>query len=119
MESINRVELLGTITNEPLYSQVGNESIAKFTLQTIEKWKNPKTGKTVVDKQDHLIIARGRKATIVKSYLQEGSKILIDGKFTYSEPNKDGIRISEIIVSNIVFISGIKLKAETEKLETA
>lgn len=117
MESINRVELLGTITTEPLFSKIGSESVAKFILQTTEKWKNQK-GITVVDRQDHVVIAKGRKATIVESYLTKGSNVLIDGKCVYSEQNKNGTRTTEIVVTKIIFLDKPKnelgLKVECE-----
>eukprot|EP00657_Telonema_sp_P-1_P008385 TRINITY_DN2947_c0_g1_i3.p1 TRINITY_DN2947_c0_g1~~TRINITY_DN2947_c0_g1_i3.p1 ORF type:complete len:107 (+),score=7.69 TRINITY_DN2947_c0_g1_i3:197-517(+) len=73
----NKVQLIGNLGNDPeIITLDGGKKLAKFNLATNETYKNQK-GEKVTDTQWHNIIAWGKTAEIVESYVTKGKDCLL------------------------------------------
>lgn len=103
----NKVQLIGNLGNDPeiLNMESGNK-LAKFSLATNETYKN-KNGERVTDTQWHNVVAWGKTAEIIETYVTKGKEIAIEGKLTSrSYETKDGEKryITEIICNELVML---------------
>ena len=85
-------------------------SLAKMSLATNEVYKNNK-GEKVTDTQWHKLIAWGKLAENMVTYLDKGQEVAVSGKITYrSYVNKDGqtINYTEIVASEFMMVGSRK-----------
>ncbi|MDT7828614.1 single-stranded DNA-binding protein [Pricia sp. S334] len=79
----NRVQLIGNLGQDPEIMDLENGSkLAKFSIATSDYYKNAK-GEKVEDTQWHNIVAWGKTAEIVESYLTKGKQVAIEGKLMH------------------------------------
>jgi single-strand DNA-binding protein len=113
----NQVQLIGRLGAAPEIITLENGSqLTKISLATKEVYKNAK-GEKVIDTQWHRLIAWGKLAENMNTYLEKGQETAISGKITYkSYVNKDGntINYTEIVVSEFMMV-GAKRKPVQEK----
>jgi single-strand DNA-binding protein len=103
----NKVQLIGNLGNDPeiLNMESGNK-LAKFSLATNETYKN-KNGERVTDTQWHNVVAWGKTAEIIETYVTKGKEIAIEGKLTSrSYETKEGEKryITEIVCNELVLL---------------
>ncbi len=80
IDSINC--LIGHLGNDPeIVNLESGTKLAKFSIATNETYKNAK-GEKVEDTQWHNVVAWGKTAEIVESYLTKGKEVAIEGKLT-------------------------------------
>lgn len=78
----NKVQLIGHLGNDPeIVNLESGTKLAKFSIATNETYKNAQ-GEKVEDTQWHNIVAWGKTAEIVESYLTKGKEVAIEGKLT-------------------------------------
>lgn len=78
----NKVQLIGHLGNDPeIVNLESGTKLAKFSIATNESYKNAQ-GEKVEDTQWHNIVAWGKTAEIVESYLTKGKEVAIEGKLT-------------------------------------
>ena len=78
----NKVQLIGHLGNDPeIVNLESGTKLAKFSIATNETYKNAK-GEKVEETQWHNIVAWGKTAEIVESYLTKGKEVAIEGKLT-------------------------------------
>jgi len=109
---MNRVELTGRFTKDPVisYSQNGG-SVASFTLAVD---RSVKKGDEWVREADFIrCVAFGKKAEFVEKYFSKGSFAVVSGSIKTGNYDKDGTKVytTDIWVENIEFGGG---KTETE-----
>ena len=76
----NKVQLIGNVGNEPEIKILdGGKKLAKLTIATNEVYYNDKNEK-VTDTQWHNIIAWGKIAEIIESFVNKGKDIAVEGK---------------------------------------
>lgn len=86
-EHMNKVVLMGRVGKEIELRQVGEHSMARFTLATSKKIK----GKDVT--QWHSVQAWGRTAEVVNQYSGKGKRMIVEGEIQYdSWDKKDGTK---------------------------
>lgn len=79
----NRVQLIGNLGQDPeIVTLESGSKLAKFTLATNDSYKNAK-GEKVEDTQWHNIVAWGKTAEIVESYLTKGKQVAVEGKLIH------------------------------------
>lgn len=79
----NRVQLIGNLGQDPeIVTLEGGSKLAKFSIATSDYYKNAK-GEKVEDTQWHNIVAWGKTAEIVESYLTKGKQVAIEGKLIH------------------------------------
>lgn len=79
----NRVQLIGNLGQDPeIVTMESGSKLAKFSLATSDYYKNAK-GEKVEDTQWHNIVAWGKTAEIVESYLTKGKQVAVEGKLIH------------------------------------
>lgn len=104
----NKVQLIGHAGIDPqIKSTASGKKVVKFSLATNDSFKN-KEGERKVNTQWHNLVLWGKQATIAEKFIQKGSEIAIEGKLnnrTYITPTGDKKFISEVIVTDIMFMA--------------
>ena len=103
----NKVQLIGNLGNDPevIILENGNK-LAKFSMATNESYKNAK-GERVTETQWHNVVAWGKTAEIVESYLTKGKEVAVEGKLTSrSYETKEGEKryITEIQCKELLML---------------
>ena len=89
----NKVQLIGNLGNDPeIINLDSGTKLAKFSIATNESYKNAQ-GEKVVDTQWHNVVAWGKTADIIESYVTKGKEVAIEGKLTTrSWDDKEGVK---------------------------
>ncbi len=110
----NRVQLIGNVGKEPqVRTFESGKTMASFSLATTETYTD-QNGKRVNDTQWHQVIAWGKTANFVESYLDKGNRVAIDGKLVHRSYNdKDGATkyITEVVVNEIMLLTAKQAEA--------
>ena len=103
----NKVQLIGNLGNDPeIVNLDGGKKLAKFSIATNETYKNQK-GEKITDTQWHNVVAWGKTAEIIESYVTKGKEVAIEGKLTSrSYDDKDGNKkyITEVVCNELVML---------------
>ena len=115
MRTTNRVTLFGTVGNKNTVSLGNGKQVVKMSIATQESWKEGDEwkNKTVWHNVSAFdIFQRAMENTEVGDY------VFVEGKLSYSEWEKDGIKRNktEIVLTNFVNV-GRKKKIETNNTE--
>lgn len=89
----NKVLLIGNLGQDPeiLDSENGKKR-ARFSVATNETYRNAQ-GEKVTDTQWHQVVAWGKTAEIVESYLSKGREVAVEGKLIHRHyDTEDGQR---------------------------
>lgn len=108
MRSRNKVELIGHLGAKPSVTVIGNDvKKVELTIATSEKYKKKATGEVVEKTEWHRCVAFGKPAEIIEQYMDKGMKVLIEGKLTYSNYEKEGQKhyVTNIVVHDFMFLS--------------
>ena len=106
----NKVQLIGNLGNDPeIITMDSGKKLAKFSIATNETYKNAQ-GERVTDTQWHNVIAWGKTADIIESYVTKGKEVAIEGKLTNrSWEDKEGVkRYTTEVVCNELLLLGNK-----------
>lgn len=103
----NKVQLIGHVGNVPeIVNLESGKKLAKFAIATNENYKNAK-GEKITDTQWHNVVAWGKVAGLIESYVLKGKEIGIEGKITSrSYEDKDGVKryVTEIICHELLLM---------------
>ncbi|MFZ0489686.1 MAG: single-stranded DNA-binding protein [Salegentibacter sp.] len=103
----NKVQLIGHVGTEPeIVNLESGKKLAKFSIATNEHYKNAK-GEKVTDTQWHNIVAWGKTAELVESYVPKGKEVGIEGKLTSrSYEDKDGHKryVTEVVCNELLLL---------------
>jgi single-strand DNA-binding protein len=106
---VNKVTLIGRLGKDPEFRMTaGGTSMAKFSLATSEKRKNP-NGELVEQTEWHRLTCWGRQAEVARDYLVKGQLVYVEGRIHYdSYENKEGQKVytTDIVVNNFQMLSG-------------
>uniref|UniRef100_A0A8C8RF41 Single stranded DNA binding protein 1 n=1 Tax=Pelusios castaneus TaxID=367368 RepID=A0A8C8RF41_9SAUR len=113
--SLNRVQLLGRVGQDPIMRQVeGKNPVTIFSLATNEMWRSGEvetiqTGDVTQKTTWHRIsVFRPGLRDISYQYVKKGARIYVEGKIDYGEyTDKNNVRrqATTIIADNIIFLS--------------
>lgn len=92
MSSLNLVQLIGNLGNDPETKFGGDGSaITTISVATSEQWKDKITGEKKERTEWHRVVFFGKLAEIAGEYLHKGSKVYISGQFrTNKYKDNDG-----------------------------
>lgn len=80
MSSLNKVQLIGRLGQDPEFKVLPNGSVATLSVATSEKWRDKNTGEQKEQTEWHRVVFYGRQSEICRDYLQKGSQIYVEGK---------------------------------------
>ncbi len=103
----NSVRLIGHLGDDPKVRKYdGGKTVANFSIATNEIYRD-KNGEKQSETTWHRIVAWGKQAEIVESYVKKGSEVAIEGKIanhTYDDDKGEKRYISEIVVRDILLL---------------
>ena len=105
----NKVQLIGNLGNDPeIINLVSGKKLAKFSVATNDSYKNQQ-GERVTDTQWHNVVAWGKTADIIETYVTKGKEVAIEGKLTSrSYEDKEGQKryVTEIVCNELLMLGG-------------
>lgn len=103
----NKVQLIGNLGNDPeIITLDSGKKLAKFNIATNETYKNAQ-GEKVTDTQWHNVVAWGKTAEIIETYVTKGKEVAVEGKLTSrSYEDKEGQKryITEVVCNEILML---------------
>ncbi|XP_061300892.1 wee1-like protein kinase 2 isoform X2 [Pezoporus flaviventris] len=118
--SMNRVQLLGRVGQDPIMRQVeGKNPVTIFSLATNEMWR---TGESEVNQGGdisqkttwhRISVFRPGLRDVTYQYVKKGARIFVEGKIDYGEyTDKNNVRrqATTIIADNVIFLSDSGMK---------
>lgn len=112
MKSLNRIEVIGRVGQDPKIRQAGGSSVAEFSVATSEKWSNG-------ERTDwHRISAWGKLADIVEQYVRKGDLVFIAGSMKYEKyTDKNGVEkeVAKVNARDLLMLGGNKQAAQSTK----
>lgn len=79
MSSLNEVNLIGRLGQDPEFKTLQNGGVANLSLATSEKWRDKQTGEKKEATEWHRVVVYGKLAEVCRDYLSKGSLIYIKG----------------------------------------
>ena len=120
MFSLNRATIIGYLTRDPeLRTTPNGQSVANFGIATNRRWTDP-AGQTQEASEFHDIVAWGKLAEIVSTYLHKGDRAYLEGRLqTRSWEGQDGVKRyrTEIVAENLIMLSPRKDGASASKTD--
>jgi len=105
----NSVQLIGRLGKDPEVKTLDNgNTVASFSIATSDYYKNA-AGEKVEDTQWHNVVAWGKKAELVSSYLKKGNEVAIEGKLihrNYETSNGEKRYVTEVNMNEMVMFGG-------------
>ena len=118
MKTLNRVQLLGYLGNDPQIKENEKALVATFSVATTER--NAAGEDTP---EWHRVVAFGKLAEICRDHLTKGQPVFVEGRLKKSVWEDEGVRKhkTEIIAEEVIFIGGLPetppdLPAESEEV---
>lgn len=106
---INKVTLIGRLTRDPEKRSVpSGQQLASFSVATNHVWRDVRTKAKHDRTEFHRVIAWGKLAEIVLSYLQKASRVYVEGRLQYRDwTDAKGQKRSatDIIADEIIMLS--------------
>lgn len=103
----NHVTLEGNLARDPdIRTTTSKQKCARFALAIGDDYKG-KDGQTIKHTDFVDCVAWGALADILEKYTAKGHPLLVDGKITKREYEKDGQKkyITEVVVAHVVLLS--------------
>lgn len=96
MKSINKVQLIGYVGQQPKNDTLPNgNQILSFSLATSEITKNKNTGEKNKKTDWHQVVFFGETAKTAAIFIKKGSKLYVEGKLSYKTwTNKNGVEVT-------------------------
>jgi single-strand DNA-binding protein len=103
----NKVQLIGNLGQDPEILNLENGSkLARFSIATNETYRNAK-GEKVTETQWHNVVAFGKTAEIIETYVSKGKEVAVEGKLVHrSYENKEGEKryVSEVRCNELLML---------------
>lgn len=103
----NKVQLIGNLGQDPeIVTMENGNKLAKFTIATNDFYKNAQ-GEKVEDTQWHNVVAWGKTAEIVETYLTKGKQVAVEGKLvhrTYETKEGEKRYVTEVKCNELLML---------------
>lgn len=117
MSSLNKVEIIGRLGNDPEIRSLPNgEAVATLSVATSENWVDKISGEKKEKTEWHRVVFYGRLAEVSGQYLKKGGLIYIEGKLTTKEyTDKQNIKryMTEIQGRNLLMLSNTNSQSKS------
>jgi single-strand DNA-binding protein len=105
---LNRVMLIGNVTRDPeLRTTPTGQNVCSFSVATNRRWKDQTSGELKESAEFHNLVAWGKLAQTVSSYLKKGSKVYVEGRLqTRSWEDQTGVKKyrTEVILDSMIML---------------
>ena len=107
----NSVRLIGHLGDAPKVRKLDSgKTVANFSIATNEIYRDQK-GEKQSETTWHRLVAWGKQAEIIESYVKKGSEIAIEGKLTnrsWDDKNGEKQYMTEILVNEVLLLDKSK-----------
>ena len=105
--SLNKIQLIGNVGQEPQVRTAGDQKVASFTLATTEKRKD-KSGNPIQETEWHNIVIWGKLAEVAEKYVTKGTALYVEGKIKTEKYTKDGQDryVTRVVASSFQMLGG-------------
>lgn len=107
----NSVRLIGHLGDSPKVRKLDSgKTVANFSIATNEIYRDQK-GEKQSETTWHRLVAWGKQAEIIESYVKKGSEIAIEGKLTnrsWDDKNGEKQYMTEILVNEVLLLDKMK-----------
>lgn len=119
---LNKVSLIGNLTKDPISKSLSSgQSVATLTVATNYNWRDVKTKQAKSRADFHRVVAWGKLAEIITSYLKKGSKVYLEGRLqnrSWEGKDKQKHYMTEVVADDLIMLGGSQ-KKEAKGDETA
>lgn len=103
----NSVRLIGHLGDDPKVRKLDSgKTVANFSIATNEIYRDQK-GEKQSETTWHRLVAWGKQAEIIDSYVKKGSEIAIEGKLTnrsWEDKNGEKQYMTEVLVNEVLLL---------------
>ena len=107
----NSVRLIGHLGDDPKVRKLDSgKTVANFNIATNEIYRD-QNGNKQSETTWHKLVAWGKQAEVIESYVKKGSEIAVEGKLTnrsYEDKNGEKQYVSEIVVNSVLLLDKVK-----------
>jgi single-strand DNA-binding protein len=102
---VNKVIIMGNVGREPVVRQIGEKTVANFSVATTDRRFKDRDGKPSTEW--HNVTAWGKLADIVSQYVTKGMQVYIEGRLQTRSWEKDGQKhyATEVIADQMEMLS--------------
>ncbi|MFA6467104.1 MAG: single-stranded DNA-binding protein [Patescibacteria group bacterium] len=119
---LNKMSLIGNLTSDPEARTLpSGQNLALFKVATNYTWRDASTKEKKTRADFHRVVAWGRLADIINTYLKKGSKVFLEGRLqnrSWEDKTKTKRYMTEIVASDLIMLGGSSKKT-VEGDETA
>jgi len=112
---LNKVSLIGNLADDPEAKVIpSGQSLALFKVATNYTWKDASSKEKKNRADFHQVIAWGKLADIINTYLKKGSKIYLEGRLqnrSWEDKEKNKHNVTEVVASDIIMLGGSSKKS--------
>lgn len=114
---LNKVSLIGNLAVDPEAKTLpSGQSLAVFRVATNYTWKDAQSKEKKSRADFHRVVAWGRLADIINTYLKKGSKVFLEGRLqnkSWEGQDKHKHYMTEIVASDLIMLGGSSKKPTT------
>lgn len=103
----NSVRLIGNLGDDPKVRKLDSgKTVANFSIATNEIYRDNK-GEKQSETTWHRLVAWGKQAEVIESYVKKGSEIAVEGKLTnrsWEDKNGEKQYMTEILVHEVLLL---------------
>lgn len=112
---LNKVSLIGNLAGDPEARTLpSGQNLAVFKVATNYTWRDASTKEKKTRADFHRIVAWGRLADIINTYLKKGSKVFLEGRLQnrfWEDKEKERHYLTEIVASDLIMLGGSSKQA--------
>ena len=111
---LNKVSFIGNLASDPDNKTLpSGQTLAVFSVATNYAWKDVRTKEKKSRADFHRVVAWGKLADIINTYLKKGSKIFLEGRLqnrSWEDKDKNKRYTTEIVASDMIMLGGSNKK---------
>ncbi len=112
---LNKVSLIGNLAVDPEARTLpSGQSLSVFRIATNYTWRDSQSKEKRNRADFHRVVAWGRLADIINTYLKKGSKVFLEGRLqnrSWQDKEKNKRYTTEIVASDLIMLGGSSKKA--------
>ena len=112
---LNKVSLIGNLAVDPEAKTLSSgQNLSLFRVATNYAWRDVKTKEKKSRADFHQVVAWGKLAEIINTYLKKGSKVFLEGRLqnrSWEDKDKNKRYTTEIVASDLIMLGGGSKKA--------